>query len=219
MNLISFLLDRTGSMSGLKSETIEGYNDYLEKSYKNKNTLFALTQFDSGGFDLVHDFVNPEEAIRLSDENFQPRGMTPLYDAIAHTVAWTEKRAKELQGKKKSKPSVLVTILTDGYENSSTEHSLESINTLIKRKEAEDGWTFMYIGAAKEAWNAADAIFAGAVSGQNVYRSSGASGRGAAFAAAAFSTSAYVASAPSAGGQTQTIVTPEDAEAVKNQSE
>lgn len=220
MNLISFLLDRTGSMSGLRDATIEGYNSYLEGLPDEKEQLLALHQFDSPGTELVHDFVPKNEATRLNVGNYEPRAGTPLYDAIADVIAWTEKRAKELQGKKKLKPAVLVTILTDGYENESKEHNLPSINSLIKKKEEEDGWTFMYIGAAKEAWNAE--MFAGTQSASNVYRSSGAGGRNAAFRMASASTSAYVATNVSAGGQsvgTQTIVTPEEAAEVLKESD
>lgn len=107
--LVAFLLDRTGSMETVKKETIGGFNGYLDELAKKpeaKSVLFHMTQFDSQSIDRVHDCVPLNRVARLTDETFQPRAWTPLYDAIGKTIREIEDKAK---GRK-----VLFVTLTDG---------------------------------------------------------------------------------------------------------
>lgn len=210
---VVFLLDRTGSMSSIKQATIEGYNAYL--AGLPASVQVARIQFDDivdptmrrprMDFDVVHGFM--KKAQMLDDATFIPRGSTPLYDAIASAIHWTEEHVSP-------KDDVLLVILTDGQENASREYTLPTVNALMKQKEDEDGWTFMYIGAGKEAWGAE--VMRGTQSASNVYRSAGYGGTRAMFAAATASTRAYSA-APS--GQTVTVVDADDAARVQEVSD
>jgi uncharacterized protein YegL len=167
--LVAFLLDRTGSMSSCKEETIKGFNGYIQvlrTEDKAGQNRFTLTQFDSISVDIIHDAVPIKQVKELTDETFQPRSWTPLYDAIGKVIRETEKQAGE-------KYKVLFVTLTDGQENSSTEWTNESVKKLIKEKEEQHHWTFAYIGVGVEGFAATQAVAAGTVGATNVLRTSG----------------------------------------------
>lgn len=161
--LVAVLLDRTGSMSECKEETISGYNAFVNKLREEKSPgmLFTLTQFDSMSIDTMLGGVPIAEAYDLNVENFTPRAWTPLYDAIGRTIKSTEQKAgKEYK--------VLFMVLTDGYENASKEWTLEGVRKLIKEKEGDDHWTFTYVGIGPDAWAAGRSIYHDTVSIGNV---------------------------------------------------
>lgn len=150
--LVNFLLDRTGSMGVIKKQTISGFNEYLnalKKEAKDNKTKISmsLTQFDSVAVDVEYVDKDIKKVDELNEDTYQPRAMTPMYDAIGITIRETEKRMK----KKRSKPKVLFVIMTDGEENASKEYDQNSIKKLLKEKEKGD-WTFIYLGANQDAW-------------------------------------------------------------------
>ena len=184
---VHVLLDETGSMSIMKTEAIRGYNKYLD-GLAGEDLQIALTKFDSTKVERVHGFVTPKDATRLTDENYIPGALTPLYDALATVIRQTE---KEITG------DALIVILTDGLENASHEMTKKSINELIKAQEAK-GWNFLYLGVAVEAW-ANEAAFAGTNAAQNLSRSTGKRGIMASMDVATTYTARYASSA--AGSQ------------------
>ena len=147
--LISFILDETGSMQSVKSQTISGFNEYIETLQKDKTfkkAKYTLTKFNSGKIEIVHAGVEIGKVALLSDATYQPINTTPLYDAIGRTIQSI-----------KSKGSVLMVIQTDGQENSSVEFSQRSIFDLITEKKKK-GWTFAFLGADMDAYAASSAI-------------------------------------------------------------
>lgn len=162
--LVAFLLDRTGSMSACRDETIKGFNGYIKGLREDgSNMRFTLTQFDSIDIDIVHDAVPLGEVKMLNEETYEPRAQTPLYDAIGKTVRATEAKAGE-------KYKVLFVTLTDGQENASSEWTRQTINDLIKEKEEKDHWTFAHIGVGANGWAAAQAYSVGTRSFSNVLK-------------------------------------------------
>ena len=152
--LVNFVLDETGSMDICRDATITGYNEYVASLKKNKaKVLFTLTKFDSTHITIVHDAVPIKEVSDLTHATYEPGAMTPLYDAIAHTIKSIEVSIK----KKKVKPSVLCVIMTDGEENASKEYTRDAVFALIKDKEKE-GWTFAYLGANQDAYAVSQSI-------------------------------------------------------------
>lgn len=146
---ISFVLDETGSMQMVKSQTIDGFNEYIKtlKADKNAgNIRFGLTKFNSEKVDIVYDGVKLDKVDSLNDETYQPAALTPLYDAIGQTIRALEAK---LDGKKKQ--TALVVIQTDGQENHSKEFSQAGIFALIDEKK-KVGWTFVFLGADQDAW-------------------------------------------------------------------
>jgi len=146
---VSFTLDETGSMQSVKSQTIDGFNEYLAtlKADKNANDIrFALTKFNSDKVDVVYDGVGLDKVENLTDKTYQPASLTPLYDAIGLTI-----KALETKLNSKKQQKVLVVIQTDGQENHSKEFDSVGIFALIDEKK-KAGWTFVFLGADQDAW-------------------------------------------------------------------
>ena len=144
-NLI--LLDESGSMTSIKNTIIQGFNEIVQTvkgialQYPEQEHLITFVTFNGLGMKTLH-FCEPVEKLKeIDDEKYQPDAMTPLYDAMGFSFA---KLRKELEGK--SEYNVLVTILTDGEENSSKEFSGAAIKHLVEELSLKN-WTFTYIGA------------------------------------------------------------------------
>lgn len=147
--VITFLLDRTGSMESIKADTIGGFNTYIDTLKKDAGALieFSFLQFDSVSIDKVHVGVPIKDVLHLTDATYQPRAWTPLIDAAFKAIKATE----EALTRRDDKPQVIVAIQTDGHENSSKEHTWEELNALIKEKTAA-GWQFVFMGAGLDAY-------------------------------------------------------------------
>ena len=141
------ILDKSGSMSSIARQAIDGVNETIGsiKSAQEKNPdqkhLVTLVAFCGCEQKLIYDNVPVAEAKKLSDKDYNPCCMTPLYDAIGTTIT----RVHTLKSQDDDSLA-LVTIITDGYENASHEFSLTAITSLIESYKAQ-GWQFTYIGA------------------------------------------------------------------------
>jgi len=144
--LVNVILDRSGSMMGTAHGTISGYNEYLNglKADKATNYSISLIQFDSpaDGPELTVSYVDKPlaEVPELIGTTYQPRGMTPLYDAVGECV-----RRVDAKGR-----LVITVIITDGCENASKEFSQSDVQALIKEKE-QNGWSFVFLAANIDA--------------------------------------------------------------------
>lgn len=136
------VLDRSGSMQACATDTVGGYNTYVAKLPSTARVSLIL--FDTGGIDLIRDAVEPASA-SLTDDEYVPRASTPLYDAIGRTIAEAEKRSKDFD-------RVALVILTDGFENASREFTRDEVLKLLTRKQEQDGWLVVYLGANQDAW-------------------------------------------------------------------
>lgn len=141
---IVFLLDRSGSMGGMESDTIGGYNSYLNQQ-KDKNALVTTVLFDDQ-YELLTNRAKIQDVSDLTSSEYYVRGCTALLDAIAKTI--------KLMDKAKSKKCIFV-ITTDGYENASKEYNKAQIKELI---EGHKDWEFMYIGANIDSYSEASAL-------------------------------------------------------------
>ena len=150
--IVSFLLDRTGSMDTIKDETIGGFNAYLDALQAEAGDLvvFTLLQFDSQSIDTLYSGAKLSEVQRLTPESYQPRAYTPLIDACFKTIKATE----ETIASRRDKARVIVVFQTDGQENASREHKIEELRDLIERRKAE-GWQFIFLGADIDAYETA----------------------------------------------------------------
>jgi uncharacterized protein YegL len=144
---VSLILDKSGSMRAVQEAVIEGYNDYLDELRNDPaETTFSLTLFDTR-FTNVY-LTEPLEAIApLDQRTYRPDGMTALYDAIGHTVIETDKR---LAAEGKSQVKVLVVVMTDGLENSSSDFDATSLAALVREYEERGNWTLVYLGAVHD---------------------------------------------------------------------
>ena len=141
------IMDRSGSMWDIRKPAIMGFNEVLG-GVKAAQTKYAETQeqfitlvlFDSESIDEVYWNADPSKAEHLTTKTYVPGSATPLYDAMGRTLTKLE---RELKGDENH--SVLVTVITDGYENDSCEYDLASVKALVEHLK-DQGWTFAYMG-------------------------------------------------------------------------
>ncbi len=155
-NLI--ILDESGSMNSVKSATIQGFNEVVQtvksvqEKFKEQNHSITFVTFNGVGI-TTHLFNQAVEKLdELNEDTFRPNASTPLYDAIGESVS-----RLRLEVEKEKNANVLVTILTDGYENASKEYSGNAIKSLISELK-EKNWTFTYIGADHDVERVASSI-------------------------------------------------------------
>ncbi len=150
-----FILDRSGSMGGLESDTIGGYNSMLSKQKKEKTGKVSVTTvlFDDQ-YELLYNQVPIEKVSPMTEEEYYVRGSTALLDAIGKTVM----QVKANQDKKEIKDKVLFVIITDGMENASREYRAEQVKKLIEERKEKDNWEFLFLGANIDAIGAAKDI-------------------------------------------------------------
>ena len=143
MNVV-FLLDRSGSMHGTESDTIGGYNSYIQ-SIKQNNANITTILFDDQ-YEILTKNTKVSQIKKLTNKEYYTRGSTALLDAIGKSISYMD----ELNKKK-----VIFIITTDGYENASTKYTKEEIKKLIK---IHDNWEFIYIGADIDSYAEASSL-------------------------------------------------------------
>lgn len=154
---ITIILDRSGSMESVKSDTIGGFNSFLSEQQKVEGEAsLSLVQFDDQ-YEVVYLDKDINSAEKLTEGTFQPRGMTALYDAIGRTINSVGQRLSELNESERPDKIVFV-ILTDGEENSSVEFSAAKVGEMIKHQRETYSWEFIFIGANQDAVLSAQAI-------------------------------------------------------------
>ena len=143
-NLI--ILDESGSMESIKKNIIQGFNEIvqtvkgLEKEFTDQEHFISLVSFNGLGKKLLH-FIDPVSKLEcIDDTGYRPDASTPLYDAMGFSIA---KLRQALANQ--TAYNVLVTILTDGEENASTEYSGIAIKKIVEELKLKN-WTFTYIG-------------------------------------------------------------------------
>lgn len=138
---VSFLLDETGSMLSCRDETISGFNEYVQSlaSDKDSDYKFTLTLFNSEKVEIRHYAVDVSKVNKLTSNTYAPTSMTPLYDAIAKSIAFADAEVKK-------KDRVVFVIMTDGEENSSKEYTLKAVREMIEDRQ-KNGWKFLFLGA------------------------------------------------------------------------
>lgn len=182
---IAVLLDRSGSMNSVKDETISGYNAFIkEQQEAGDNATLTLVQFDSVGIDTMQEFTPIKAVPDLNGDTFQPRGMTPLLDAMGKTICGTGKALEAIpEGNRPDK--IVFVVITDGQENASHEFSKLRIKEMIEHQAGKYNWQFIYLGANQDAFAEAKSI--------GIQMDNAANFVGAAMGAAAAATSSNVA--------------------------
>lgn len=145
--LVTFLLDKSGSMASVRKPTIDAFNAYLDGLREEPTgILFSFIQFDTVSTDVINR-NDPIDSVRpLTETNYIPRGQTPLVDAAYKTIEAVENAVA-----KRNDPKVVICIQTDGQENASREYTMEQLNDLIREKTAL-GWQFNFMGAGIDAY-------------------------------------------------------------------
>lgn len=144
-----FLLDRSGSMSGLESDTIGGFNGMLQKQKGEPGDAVVTTVLFDDQYELLHDRL-PLRAVRpMTDRQYYVRGCTALLDAMGKTIAKI-RQAHAGMAPACRPDKVLFVITTDGYENASREYSWAQVKELVEGQKAR-GWEFLFLGANLDA--------------------------------------------------------------------
>jgi uncharacterized protein YegL len=152
-----FILDESGSMSGLTADTIGGFNSLIAKQKKEDGEALVSTVFFSNESKVVHDRVKLGDVAELTDKDYVPAGCTALLDAVGdavHHISNIHKYAREEDIPEKT----LFVITTDGMENASRKYSHKDVKKLIERVQEEKGWEFIFLGANIDAAETAGSI-------------------------------------------------------------
>lgn len=145
-----FILDKSGSMSGLESDTIGGYNALLKKQQEEPGEAIVTTVLFDDNYELLHDRINIKGICPITEKDYFVGGCTALLDAIGktiHKIGNAQKRTSEEQRADK----VMFVITTDGMENASREYNYEKIKAMVQRQKEKYGWEFIFLGANIDA--------------------------------------------------------------------
>jgi len=147
---IVFILDRSGSMSGLEADTIGGFNSMIAKQKKEAGEAYVSTVLFDNECEVLHDRIAMDKVPVMTEEEYYVRGCTALLDAVGgaiHHIANVHKYARDEDRPEKT----LFVITTDGMENASKRYSYEKVQAMIKKEQEKYGWEFIFIGANIDA--------------------------------------------------------------------
>ena len=147
---VVFILDRSGSMSGLEADTIGGFNSLIRKQRKEEGEAIVSTVLFDDACDVIHDRVPIAKVENLTEETYFVRGCTALLDAVGgaiHHIGNVHKYAREEDRPEKT----LFIITTDGLENASHRYTYARVEAMVERQKEKYGWEFLFLGANIDA--------------------------------------------------------------------
>ena len=147
---VVFILDRSGSMSGLESDTIGGFNSMIEKQKKEEGEALVSTILFDNYSEVLHDRVEVSKIEPLTDRDYTVRGCTALLDAIGGAIHHIGNVHKYARNEDVPEHTIFI-ITTDGMENASHQYSREKIKAMIERQRTKYGWEFLFLGANIDA--------------------------------------------------------------------
>jgi len=163
-----FILDRSGSMSGMESDTIGGFNAMLKKQQNEPGECRITTVLFDDKYEVLHDRVDIKAVRKITGSDYFVRGCTALLDAIGTTIKKMKKvqksTAEEYQADK-----VVFVITTDGMENSSREYTYDKVKSMVKQQKKKHNWEFIFLGANIDAIDVAGKVGIAANRTQNFH--------------------------------------------------
>ena len=141
-----FILDRSGSMAGLESDTIGGFNALIEKQRQQDGECFVSTVLFDHVSEVLHDRVKLSEIKKMTKDDYTVRGCTALIDAIGGAIHHIGNIHKYARPEDVPEHTMFV-ITTDGMENASHIYSSDEVKRMIERQKKKYGWEFLFIGA------------------------------------------------------------------------
>jgi uncharacterized protein YegL len=145
-----FILDRSGSMAGLESDTIGGFNAMLDKQRAEPGDCRLTTVLFDHEYEVLHDRIDIKAVSPITEKEYFVRGNTALLDAMGRAIqkidGIQERTAEEYRAEK-----VLFIITTDGMENASREYTSEKIKSMVEQRREKCGWEFIFLGADIDA--------------------------------------------------------------------
>ena len=150
-----FILDRSGSMGGLESDTIGGFNSMLQKQQNEPGECRITTVLFDNEYDVLHDRIDIQAVSPITENEYFVRGSTALLDAVGMTIgkigAVQKNTLEEYRAGK-----VLFVITTDGMENASREFSYDKVKSMVEHQKSKYSWEFIFLGANIDAVDVAD---------------------------------------------------------------
>ena len=147
---IVFILDRSGSMSGLEQDTIGGFNSMINQQKNADGEALVSTILFDNVSEVLHDRINVKDIQPLTDHDYMVRGCTALLDAIGgaiHHIGNIHKYARQ----EDIPEHTMFVITTDGMENASRYYSSNKVKQMIERQKIKYGWEFLFLGANIDA--------------------------------------------------------------------
>ena len=144
------ILDRSGSMGGLESDTIGGYNSMLKKQRETEGEVVVSTVLFDDESEVLYDRIPLQDMPQMTEKEYYVRGCTALLDAIGgaiHHIGNVHKYAKDEDRPEKT----IFVITTDGLENASKRYSYERVKQMVERQKEKYGWEFLFLGANIDA--------------------------------------------------------------------
>jgi uncharacterized protein YegL len=146
--MLCLLLDRSGSMAGKEGDVLGGVNTFITKQQQmDAPATIAMVRFDSISIERFRAMGNLKECKLLEREEYVPRDLTPLNDAIGRTLVQLDEDWKQVRPER-----CIVMIVTDGHENASFEYTKPQVKAMIQAREASGKWAFIYLGANVDAF-------------------------------------------------------------------
>jgi len=145
-----FILDRSGSMSGLEADTIGGFNSLIEKQKKEEGEAFISVVLFDDKCEVIYDRTDLRKIEPMTDKQYYVRGCTALLDAIGgaiHHIGNVHKYAREEDRPGKT----LFIITTDGMENASRLYTYDKVKSMVERQKNKYEWEFLFLGANMDA--------------------------------------------------------------------
>ena len=144
-----FILDRSGSMSGMESDTIGGFNSMIEKQKQLKGDCYVTTILFNSAVDLIHDRCSLAEIAPMTGQDYFVGGSTALLDAVGSAIHHVSQIHKYVRTTDVPEMTTFV-IMTDGMENASRKYTYNQVKQMIKQKK-EIGWEFLFLAADIDA--------------------------------------------------------------------
>ena len=145
-----FILDRSGSLSGLEDDTIGGFNSMIEKQKKQDGDCYVSTVLFDDESEVLHDRVKLADISKMTDNDYTVRGCTALIDAIGGAIHHIGNIHKYARPEDVPEHTMFI-ITTDGQENASHRYTSEQVKKMIEHRREKYGWEFLFIGANIDA--------------------------------------------------------------------
>ncbi len=147
---VVFILDRSGSMSGLEADTIGGYNSMLARQKKEEGEAIISTVLFDDRTEILHDRKSLDKVEQITNKDYYVRGCTALLDAVGGAIHHIGKVQKEMPEEEKPEKTLFI-ITTDGMENASKRYSYGRVKKMVEKKKKKHHWEFIFLGANIDA--------------------------------------------------------------------